>query len=462
VRARTGLQLAALATVPFIMVLGNSMLIPVLPAMRTALHLGRAQSGLAITAFSVPAGIAIALAGYLADRYGRKKVLIPALLTYALGGGIALLAALVLKERAFPLVLAGRVVQGIGAAGTAPVAMAMAGDIFQSSERARALGILEAANGMGKVLSPILGSALGLLGWYAVFAGYAALTLPVAGLIWFCTRESLREPQEQPAGAYLRDVWSLFRRKARSLASGFLAGTVALSVLFGVLFYLSETLEAKYGLDGIPKGAVLAVPVLAMSVTSYLTGSRLQQSQRLLKPAVVAGLALGAAGTLEVPLLGGARPDRGAGDWVFFAGLVVLGVGTGLVLPALNTLITSAAKEQERGMLTAAYSATRFFGVALGPPVYGYLMGAGRAWPFFFSAAALGVAAAASLFFLSPVQLMGKGGAGGWDPAQSGAEGARTGAADGSRAGAPGAPAQEERIPVWEPPPLEDGGTRVR
>lgn len=450
-RARTGQQLAALATVPFIMVLGNSMLIPVLPAMREALNLTRAQSGLAITAFSIPAGIAIVLAGYLSDRFGRKVVLVPALLTYALGGVISFFAALALREGAFALVLLGRVVQGIGAAGTAPVAMAMAGDIFQSSERAKALGILEAANGMGKVLSPILGAAIGLLGWYVVFAGYAILTLPAAALVWFLTRESLKNPQDRSARAYFQDVWSLFRRKARSLSAAFLAGTVALSVLFGVLFYLSETLEAKYGLDGIPKGGVLAVPVLAMSITSYLTGSRLQRSQQLLKPAVVVGLALGAAGTLGIPLLGGARPERGVGDWVFFAGLVVLGFGTGLVLPALNTLVTSAAQEEERGMLTAIYNATRFFGVALGPPVYGLLMGVGRAWPFFFSAGALGLSAVVALFFLSPVQLMGRRGAGRWDPRGP------------AGAGTAGAPAGEpDQPPAWNPPPLEPDGTRVK
>lgn len=432
-----------LCGVPFVMVLGNSMLIPVLPAMRAALGVGRAESGLAITAFSVPAGVAIVLAGYLADRYGRKAVLVPALVLYALGGVLAFVAALMLKQAAFPWVLVGRVIQGIGAAGTQPVALAMAGDIFQSSERAKALGLLESANGLGKLLSPILGSALGLLGWYTVFAGYALFTLPIAAAVFLLTREPVQRGPwrtSPPPGEYFYRVAAVFRRKAASLVAAFVAGTVALSVLFGILFYLSETLEAKYRLDGIPKGGVLAVPVAAMSLTSYLTGHRLTRSLGLLKPAVVAGLALGAAGSLAIPWLGGARPQPGAGDWIFFAGIVVLGVGTGLVLPALNTLITSAVAEEERGMVTALYSATRFFGVALGPPVYGLLMGRDRALPFYFSAACLGAAAAACLLLLSPQQLMG-----------------------GRQPGPGRRPLRQEPeeagMPTWQPPvPLGGGG----
>lgn len=443
-QAQTGKQLAALCTVPFIMVLGNSMLIPVLPQMRAALHIGKPQAGLAITAFSIPAGIAIALAGYLSDRYGRKAVMVPALALYALGGVVAFLAGWLLGERAFLVLLAGRVIQGIGAAGTAPVAMALAGDIFQSAERAKALGLLEAANGLGKVLSPILGAAMGLLGWYMVFAGYLVLTLPALLAVWLAVREPRRPGRQLPAvGAYFGEVLALFRRKAAPLAACFFAGTAALSILFGILFFLSETLEAKYGLDGLPKGAVLALPVLAMSITSYLTGSRLSQNQRLLRPAVITGLGLGAGASLLIPLLGGARPHRGAGDWVFFAGLVVLGVGTGLVLPALNTLVTSSAAEAKRGMLTAVYSATRFFGVALGPPVYGLLMGAGRALPFYFSAAVLGAGALVALLLLNVRVLLG-----GRTPAP---------AAPGEAPPAPAAGAAV--IEPWQPP-LEAPGPR--
>jgi len=109
--------LASLCSVPFVMVLGNSMLIPVLPAMGHALDVSPVQVGLLITAFSVPAGLLIPLAGALADRYGRKIIMVPALMLYGLGGLLAGAAALWLAKP-FPYLLGARILQGVGAGGT--------------------------------------------------------------------------------------------------------------------------------------------------------------------------------------------------------------------------------------------------------------------------------------------------------------------------------------------------------
>ena len=91
-----------LATVPFIMVLGNSMLIPVLPAIQKALDVSLLQVGLLITAFSIPAGLTIPFAGMLSDHVGRKIVMVPALIIYGTGGLLAGTAALLFKENAYP------------------------------------------------------------------------------------------------------------------------------------------------------------------------------------------------------------------------------------------------------------------------------------------------------------------------------------------------------------------------
>jgi len=164
-------QFAVLAAVPFVMVLGNSMLIPIFPQLKKAMHLTQFQVGLIITAFSLPAGLLIPFTGAASDHVGRKTIMAPFLALYGLGGLIAGFAALLL-DNPFPVVVAGRIVQGIGAGGTYQLAMALTGDIFQSSERVKCLGYLEAANGLGKVLSPILGSLFGLISWYATFFAY--------------------------------------------------------------------------------------------------------------------------------------------------------------------------------------------------------------------------------------------------------------------------------------------------
>jgi len=171
-----------LCLVPFIMVLGNSMLIPVLPAIKKALHVNLSQVGLLITVFSIPAGIVIPFAGLLSDRIGRKTVMVPALIVYGIGGILAGLAGVLVKQ-SYYLLLGARVIQGIGAGGTYQLAMALAGDNIQGKERAQALGFLEAANGLGKVISPLAGAALALISWQTPFFVYGVLAFPIAAAV---------------------------------------------------------------------------------------------------------------------------------------------------------------------------------------------------------------------------------------------------------------------------------------
>ena len=72
--------LLTLSTIPFIMVIGNSMLIPVLPTAEEALNVNSFQVSLLITLFSIPAAIVIPVAGILADRIGRKQIVFYSLL----------------------------------------------------------------------------------------------------------------------------------------------------------------------------------------------------------------------------------------------------------------------------------------------------------------------------------------------------------------------------------------------
>lgn len=397
-KPKTALRFAALATVPFIMVLGNSMLIPVLPTIKSVLGLTQTQVGLLITAFSVPAGIAIAFAGFLSDRLGRKAVIAPALIIYGIGGLLAGAAALFLAKP-YLGILGGRVIQGIGAAGTAPVAMALAGDIFQSKERSKALGLLEASNGLGKVVSPVFGALAALITWFTPFFAYAILAFPAAVMIWFLVKEPEADRKGTSIKQYLGKLGRIFENKGVSLGAAFFAGSVVLFTLFGVLFFLSDLLEKRFGIDGLPKGGLLAIPVLAMATTSYLSGAALQKRNNLMKAAVVAGLVLGAAAMAVVPFFFSKTV-------VFFLAIILVGVGNGLVLPALNTLITSSAALTERGMVTSAYGAVRFFGVAGGPPVFGALMGSGPFLLFLASAGLIAAAAIVAFLFIDDKRLL--------------------------------------------------------
>lgn len=383
--------LAAISGVPFIMVLGNSMLIPVLPAMREALNLSQLKVSMIITAFSVP-GLLIPLAGFLSDRIGRKMVIIPGLILYGLGGITAGLAAIFLQERAFGWIIGGRIIQGIGAAGTTPIAMALTGDLFAGPMRSKSLGIVEAANGMGKVLSPVLGAAIGLIAWYAAFIFFPAIVVPVVMGMWLLVKDPDNKREKQSIARYTRDIKKVFHKKSAMLLTSFLGGMTALLILFGILFFLSDYLEKNVGIYGVVKGAALAVPVLFMCITSYATGVFLKKKVKLMKWLAVTGL-----GLIAVSL---ASLNLSQNIYLFFAGISVTGTGTGLLLPCLNTIITSTVASAERGLVTSLYGSVRFLGVAVGPPLFGYLMDAGNAYMYWGGAALAGIAALAAGFLI--------------------------------------------------------------
>src|SRR5690606_1055506 len=78
----------------------------------------------------------------------------------------------------------------------------------------------------------------------------------------------------------------------------------------------------------------------------------------------------------------------------------VMGLGIGLMLPALNTLITGATDSDERGLITALYGTVRFFGVAIGPPAFGLVQQYGNLAMFLGGAVIAGIALVLVLFFV--------------------------------------------------------------
>lgn len=361
-KKKTKIQVFLLCLVPFIMVLGNSMLIPVLPNIKKAIDINQFRAGLMVTAFSIPAGIVIPLAGILSDQIGRKKVMAPALIVYGTGGILAGIASMVL-EKPFWGIMAGRIIQGIGAGGTYQLAMAMAGDIFKTQERVLALGLLEASNGLGKVISPILGAGFALISWYFPFFAYGFLAIPIGLAIWFLVKEET-EFKKQSFKNYVDAVKEIFKNKVSGLLASFFAGMVALFSLFGISSLYSDILEKDFGILGIKKGLVMAGPVFVMATLSFVLGIILEKAKNKgLKLFVITGLVFIISGQGLFLLL--------KGMWPKFASLVLLGAGVGLVMTPVNTLVTGSCSTKRRGIITCLYGSLRFFGVAIGPPLYG-------------------------------------------------------------------------------------------
>ncbi|MFN2746290.1 MFS transporter [Bacillus sp. z60-18] len=360
-------SIVALSSVPLVMTLGNSMLIPVLPVIEKKLNISSFQVSLIITVYSIVAIICIPITGYLSDRFGRKKVMLPCLVIAGAGGALAGFAAPFFKEP-YAMILAGRVLQGIGSAGAAPVVMPFIGDLFQNDEDISAgLGDIETANTAGKVLSPILGAFLASWVWFMPFWFIPVVSLASFFLVLFF----VPKPKEKGADSksfidFSKNVQQIFKREGRWLVSIFLIGGIIMFLLFGVLFYLSDNLEKKYQIDGIIKGALLSIPLLFLSVSSYLAGKLIGNNKIRMKICVLIGMILLALS------FGGLWWNHSF--YPLFLFMTVGGIGIGVALPSLDALITEGIEKEERGTISSFYNSMRFIGVALGPPVFAYMM----------------------------------------------------------------------------------------
>jgi len=384
------IEYIALATVPLVMVLGNSMLVPILPDLEAKLGVSGFQSSLVITLFSVTAGLFIPIAGYLSDRYSRKAIIIPSLAVYGAAGVLAGFAAV---WQNYPLLIGARAIQGLGAAGTAPIAMALVGDMFKDGAESEALGIIEASNGAGKVVSPILGSLFALIVWYAPFFAFPVFCALSLLAMMFLIKEPAGKKAHPKLGVYVRNIGTIFRKQGKWMIPAFVSGSLGLFNLFGVLFFLSDLLEKPpYSIDGVAKGGILAIPLLGLVITAYTTGRVIKNNGKLMRILMNVGLML-MVGSLTVAI------------WLHHNLYVLIGlltfssIGTGLLLPCLNTLITGAVDRAHRGMITSLYSSLRFLGVAFGPPIFGWLVGISIEI-LFTTVAVLSAAALACAFFM--------------------------------------------------------------
>lgn len=385
------LTLAAIATIPFVITLGNSMLIPVLPIMERELNISTFQSSMIITVYSIVAVVFIPLAGVLSDRIGRKKVIIPSLAVAGIGGLVAGVVSVYLSNP-FPFILAGRLLQGIGAAGAFPIVLPLVGDVFDDEKDiSHGLGVVETANTLGKVLSPVLGAFFASVLWYIPFFTIPLFSLASLLMIAFWVDNSKSQEKPMTSGRFVRLLKTVFKTEGKWLTAIFLSGGIIMTNLFGFLFYLSKILEDTYQITGIQKGLVLAIPLANLCLASYLSGKFIGKEKIIMRWTAFGGLSL-----LTLSSLGLILTDQLVS---LIAVLSISGIGIGVCLPSLDALITETIEKEQRGTITSLYSGMRYAGVAIGPPLFAVLMDH-SALALFLVGSALGAVASILVFTL--------------------------------------------------------------
>ena len=358
--------LVSIASIPLVMTLGNSMLIPVLPAIERELNITSLQVSMIITVYSVVAIFLIPIAGYLSDRYGRKAIIIPSLFIAGIGGLISGMAAWQ-SDNAYNIIIFGRLLQGIGAAGGAPIVMPLVGDLFtDEKDVSKGLGIIETANTFGKVLSPILGAALAAIVWFMPFFAFPVFCIFSIVFMIFLVKSPKKTDKPPSLKEFLGSIKAIFKNEGRWLYAVFIIGCICMFVIFGVLFYLSTMLEDQFGIDGIKKGIILAIPLAALCLSSYATGKGIGEEKKKMKWMTVFGLSILSAAIFSISF--------SKDIYVLLTALFASGIGIGITLPSLDALVTEGIDKGQRGTITSIYSSMRFVGVALGPPVFAILM----------------------------------------------------------------------------------------
>ncbi|WP_420597186.1 MFS transporter [Deinococcus sp.] len=342
-------------------IMAGATIAPALPAMQA--HFADQPNAallvkLALTIVGLAIALSAPLSGILADRFGRRPVLIGSLILYAIGGASGLIVS------SLGELLVGRVVLGLAVAGTMTASGALINDLFSGPARGKFLSQQAAFTSFGGAVLLPLGGILAGVGWRAPFAIYfvALLMLPLVfrlpkGVTVAAVSD---EPEGKPAWAAIGLVY-------------------VLALVYMTIFYLMPAqgpfLLQFLGAKPAATGLLLGVFTLVAAITS-LTYSRF--SGRFDPRRVVAlGFGLLAGGEIIVSQAGSIA--------AVVPGLIVAGLGGGLVIPNLYTWLADITPASWRGRIVAGMSSAIFLGQFLSPlilaapadhPAQGFVWGA--------------------------------------------------------------------------------------
>ncbi|MDI9893907.1 multidrug effflux MFS transporter [Rhodococcus sp. IEGM 1381] len=241
------------------------MYLPALPAI--ADDLNTPSSAVQLTLAGTLVGLALGqlVIGPLSDIIGRRLPLI-------VGTGVHILASVACIVAPNIAVLGGlRVVQGLGAAAAAVVAMAIVRDLFTGRAAATVLSRLMLVMGVAPVLAPSLGGAVLLVGsWRLVFAALAILGVGLLTLAIVSLRETLPPERRRASGVMpvLRTYRSLLRDAQFVVLV--LVAALAMSSLFAYVAGSSFVLQEEFGLDEQQFAIVFAAGAISLIGASQL------------------------------------------------------------------------------------------------------------------------------------------------------------------------------------------------
>ncbi|WP_338740477.1 MFS transporter [Haloplanus salilacus] len=341
-------------------VMGVSLVSPVLPDLRPVFGVSDAQVGLVITAYTLPGVFVTPFVGLVADRFGRRRVIVPLLFLFAVAGaGVAV-------ARTFAEVVALRFLQGVGASALITLAVTLIGDVYEGSRRDAVMGLNGSTIGTGAAFYPLLGGALAGIRWNApfLFFGLGAV-VGVFALVALADPDADRSTDVRTYLGRLRAVAVLPEAVAI-----FVALFVAFFLFYGaVLTAMPLLLSDAFGLGSGRIGATLSAVAVASAAVSSQYG---RISEWRTAPELVAlGFVAYGVGLLAVRL----APSPAA----VAASLLVFGVGFGVVMPSIDTAVVTLVDDDLRAGVMGMRTSMLRLGQTLGP--VGFTVTADLAFP---------------------------------------------------------------------------------
>ncbi|PSP98346.1 MFS transporter [Halobacteriales archaeon QS_4_70_19] len=350
--------------------MGSSVVSPVLESLASPYGVSVARVGLLMAAFTAPSIVAIPLVGALSDRVGRRPVLAAGLALLGVAGGAAALTT------DFRVVVALRLVQGVGYCGIGPMLIASVGDLYGGEREATAQGLRFATVGLSLALFPVLAGLLVTRDFRLPFLLFL-LGLPVALVVLRVfdepTASGADGDQDAPAATDNADSedgsGTLLALLRDPLVLAVLAGRAVPSFLwFAFLTYASVVTGRLLESSAEVAGLLVGLASLGSAVGGTQVG-------RL--TAAVDGRGLPLAATMAVCGAGLAVFGLAPSLPVAAVGAAVAGAGFGTVLTLYRSTVTGLADARARGGLVSVGESVGRVGSTAAPLALGALVAAG-------------------------------------------------------------------------------------
>jgi len=350
----------------FLDLIGFGIVLPLLPFYATELGASPFEVGLIIASYSAMQFLFAPIWGALSDHFGRRPLLLVGLFGSAVSYVVFGLAS------TLEVLLLSRVIAGIMGANI-PVAQAYIADSTTREGRARGMGLIGAAFGLGFIFGPAIGGGLSPWGYGVPGFVAAGLSLAAAGAAWFWLPESLAPenrvkggpgPLSAVTGRARAASKVLARKRLRDPIGVFFLGTMGFAG-FTTIFPLF--LENPLGLTALYAGGMFAlVGMVSAGVQGALIGPMVERYGEQTNAAL--GGALLSVGIIAMGLAQSIVAT--------IVSLLAVGLGWGLLAPSLQSLVSRRALANEQGQVLGVNQSAGALARVIGPVAAGWAYGA--------------------------------------------------------------------------------------